>query len=180
MMSHVSILKRTSGIKFIIALFLYSQRRVLVKFHPLSQEELQSRKIEFREKLRTVYRWGKERGLSMEAVAGSSKSQLSRVLALGNDDPSADVPDVEERNLSDWCYVWYINGVINPAQVDYIMNLGGHASPFQQRQAITATTEQRAISVSPRQGNHAKTEEMRLLNTNGTNGHRIKENTLRS
>ena len=134
-----------------------------MKFQPLTQEEIQARQEEFRERLRMVYRWGKERGLSMEAVAGTSKSQLSRVLDLDNPDPCASVPRPDEQSLSQWCYVWYTNGVINPKQVEYIMNLAGYASPFQQRRASKATTEHRAIA--PLKSTHVNTEELQPLDT---------------
>ncbi len=134
-----------------------------MKFQPLTQEEIQARQEEFRERLRMVYRRGKERGLSMEAVAGTSKSQLSRVLDLDNPDPHAPIPRPDEQVLSHWCYVWYINGVINPKQVEYIMNLAGYASPFQQRRASKATTEHRAIAPLKRVNTHVKTDELQPL-----------------
>ncbi len=139
-----------------------------MRFQPLTQEELQLRQIEFRDILRKVYRWGKERGLSMEAVAGTSKSNLSRVLDLDNPDPYASVPRPDEQVLSHWCYVWYTNGVINPKQVEYIMNLAGYASPFQQRRASKATTEHRAIAPLKR----VNTDELQPLDT--------KKNVIRS
>ena len=105
-----------------------------MEFYTLSPEQIQELRKQFVIEINRIFL---KSGMSMNAVAGEARSELLYALR-GERRPS-------EENLMNWCDRWYRAGVISGTEATHLMHLAGYPTPAQRLEALTATTEHRAI-----------------------------------
>ena len=139
-------------------------------FYKLSPEQREEMRQQFVKELNRVF---EKSGMTMNAVAGKKRPDLWYALR-GEQRPS-------EENLINWCDHWHRAGVITGTEATHLMYLCGYPMPEQRLQALTATTEQRAICASSKPVDHVNTDELRPYKANeNKSNNKIKKTILQT